>query len=54
MDTLKEKKIIFSEIACRREMLFMLLQRDLTFYKVGRALGSLMYGTIMSINYFLS
>lgn len=34
MDTLKEKKIRFSEIASRQEMLFMLLQRDLTSYKV--------------------
>ena len=39
MDTLKEKKIRFSEIACRWEMLFMLLQRDLTFYKVGGGSG---------------
>lgn len=35
MDTLKEKKIRFSEIAGRQEMLFMLLRRDLTSYKVG-------------------
>lgn len=35
MDTLKEKKIRFSEIAVRQEMLFLLLRRDLTPYKVG-------------------
>lgn len=35
MDTLKEKKIRFSEIAGRQEMLFLVLRRDLTSYKVG-------------------
>lgn len=51
MDTLKEKKIRFSETAVRQEMLFLLLRRDLTSYKVG-ALESLVYRYIMIFSHF--